>query len=97
MAHAIAVKHGGASHTHASTVDTSQYTQAGSEKGGGGTQGGGWSLHSLLRSLEVLDDLMSSISFVKLELQGFVPVVIRKKPELTYRCMSRAKLCVAIG
>lgn len=69
----------------------------GVRRGGGGTQGGGWSLHSLLRSLEVLDDLMSSISFVKLELQGFVPVVIRKKPELTYRCMSRAKLCVAIG
>lgn len=39
MAHAIAVKHGGASHTHASTVDTSQYTQAGSEKGGGGDTG----------------------------------------------------------
>lgn len=50
----------------------------------GGAQGGGWGLRSLLQ--EVLDDLMSSISFVKLELNGFVPAVIQKKTELTYPC-----------
>lgn len=40
QAHAIAVNHGRASNTHASTVDTSQYTQAGREGGVGG-----WGTH----------------------------------------------------
>lgn len=71
------MNHGRASNTHASTVDTSQYTQAGREGGlGGGGHTGRMLVHTVYSRTAVLDDLMCSISFVKL--QGYVPDV--RKP-----------------
>lgn len=66
-AHVIAVNHGRASDTHASTVDTSQYTQAAGGEGGRGRGEGEVSgmLDLTLRThAAVLDHLMWSTSAV---------------------------------
>lgn len=63
-AHVIAVNHGRASDTHASTVDTSQYTQAGGERMGAGREVSGMLDLTLCTHTAVLDHLMWSVSAV---------------------------------